>query len=103
MGVINLASNLYLYLGAFLVATGIGVPIGAVFLLYWAVQNLSSKPCGSQVNYGSAEFTQNNYYVGGSSNNGGSAPSDSQGARYQELPHNFKRDYISNETLEEHK
>ena len=97
MGVINLASNLYLYLGAFLVATGIGVPIGAVFLLYWAVQNLSSKPCGSQVNYGTAEFTQNNYYVGGS------VPSDSQGARYQELPHNFKRDYISNETLEEHK
>ena len=102
MGVINLASNLYLYLGAFLVATGIGVPIGAVFLLYWAVQNLSSKPCGSQVNYGTAEFTQNNYYVGGRS---AVRPtqSDSQGARYQELPHNFKRDYISNETLKEHK
>ena len=60
-------SNWYLYIGMFLVATGFGLPIGAVFIVYWAVKYLADKPCGSQVNYGTAEFTQNNYYMNGAS------------------------------------
>ena len=58
-------SNWYLYIGMFLVATGFGLAIGAVFIVYWAVKYLADKQCGSQVNYGTAEFTQNNYYMNG--------------------------------------
>ena len=53
--------------------------VGAVFIVYWAVKHLSDKPCGSQINYGTAEFTQNNYYVNGAS-----------GDNDQEM---FERDY----------
>ena len=82
-------SNWYLYIGMFLVATGFGLPIGAVFIVYWAVKHLSDKPCGSQVNYGTAEFTQNNYYMNGAN-----------GDNDQEMT---KRDYVSKETLEENR
>ena len=81
-------SNWYLYIGMFLVATGFGLPVGAVFIVYWAVKHLSDKSCGSQINYGTAEFTQNNYYVNRSRNND------------QEMT---KRDYVSKETLEENR
>ena len=80
-------SNWYLYIGMFLVATGFGLPIGAVFIVYWAVKHLSGKPRGSQVNYGTAEFTQNNYYM-----------NDVNGDQDQEMT---KREHISKETLEE--
>ena len=70
-------SNWYLYIGMFLVATGFGLPIGAVFIVYWAVKYLADKQCGSQVNYGTAEFTHD-----------------------QEMT---ERDYISKETLEENR
>ena len=82
-------SNWYLYIGMFLVATGFGLPIGAVFIVYWAVKYLSGKSCGSQVNYGTAEFTQNNYYMNGS-----------DGDQDQEM---IKREHISKETLEENR
>ena len=36
-------SNWYLYIGMFLVATGFGVAVGAVFIVYWAVKHLSDK------------------------------------------------------------
>ena len=84
MGVVN---NWYLYIGMFLVATGFGLPIGAVFIVYWAVKYLADKQCGSQVNYGTAEFTQNNYYM-----------NDVNGDQDQEMT---KREHISKETLEE--
>ena len=80
-------SNWYLYIGMFLVATGFGLAVGAVFIVYWAVKHLSGKPCGSQVNYGTAEFTQNNYYM-----------NDVNGDQDQEMT---KREHISKETLEE--
>ena len=82
-------SNWYLYIGMFLVATGFGLPIGAVFIVYWAVKYLADKSCGSQVNYGTAEFTQNNYYMNGAN-----------GDNDQEMT---KRDYVSKETLEENR
>ena len=85
-----MSNNLFLYLGAFLVATGIGMPIGAVFLLYWAVRYLGDKSCGTKIHYGT-EFTQNNYDINDCSNNnsaGGDIP---------------KKEYISRETLEENR
>ena len=82
-------SNWYLYIGMFLVATGFCLPIGVVFIVYWAVKYLSGKPCSSQVNYGTAEFTQNNYYMNGA-----------DGDQDQEMT---KREHISKETLEENR
>ena len=69
----------------FLVATGFGLAIGAVFIVYWAVKYLADKQCGSQVNYGTAEFTQNNYYMNGTS-----------GDNDQEMT---KRDHISKDNI----
>ena len=82
-------SNWFLYIGIFLCASGIGLVVGAIFIAYWAVKHLSDKQCGSQVNYGTAEFTQNNYYMNGT-----------DGDQDQEMT---KRDHISKETLEENR
>jgi len=63
-------SNWWLYIGAFLCCTGLGVVPGAIFIAYWAVMRLENVKPGNS-------YTENNYSIniqdfhGGNGGSGG--------------------------------
>ena len=83
-------SNWYLYIGMFLVATGFGLAVGAVFIVYWAVKHLVRQAnVVLKLTMARLSLHQNNYYMNGAN-----------GDNDQEMT---KRDYVSKETLEENR
>ena len=84
-------SNWYLYIGVFLCATGFGVAIGAIFIFYWGIKKLEEAKQGNS--YTENNFTANiDHYHADDSGDGRATVND-----------NVPREFISKETLEEHR
>ena len=90
-------SNWVLYIGVFLCATGVGVVIGAIFIFYWGIQKLEEAKQGNS--YTENNFTANidHYHAG----NDGSDVDDWR--KHNNTNEGVSRDYVSKETLEEHR
>ena len=84
-------SNWILYIGVFLCATGFGVVIGAIFIFYWGIKKLE------EANHGNS-YTEINY----SANIGHYHASDG-GYGKATINESVPRDYVSKETLENHR
>ena len=86
-----MVSNWFLYIGIFLCASGIGVVVGAIFIFYWGIKKLE------EVNHGNS-YTEINYsanidhYHANDGGNGNATINES-----------VPRDYVSKETLEDHR
>ena len=86
-----MVSNWFLYIGIFLCASGIGVVVGAIFIFYWGIKKLEEAKLGNsytEINY-SANI--DNYHANDSGN--GNAT----------INESVPRDYVSKETLEDHR
>ena len=86
-----------LYIGIFLCASGIGIVVGLIFIAYWGIKTLEEAKQGNS--YTENNFTANiNHYHAG---NDGSDSSDwrRSGATNEDVP----RDFVSKDTLEEHR
>ena len=94
-------SNWVLYIGVFLCATGVGVVIGAIFIFYWGIQKLEEAKQGNSYteNYTENNFTANidHYHAG----DDGSNVDDWR--KHNNINEGVSRDYVSKETLEEHR
>ena len=90
-------SNWFLYIGIFLCASGIGLVVGAIFIAYWGIKTLEEAKVGNS--YTENNFTANidHYHAG----NDGSSTDDwhRSGTVNEDVP----RDYVSKDTLEEHR
>jgi len=93
----NGVSVWFLYIGIFLCASGIGIIVGLIFIAYWGIKTLEEAKQGNS--YTENNFTANiNHYHAG---NDGSDTSDwrRSGAANEDVP----RDFVSRNTLEEHR
>ena len=86
-----MVSNWFLYIGTFLCASGIGVVVGAIFIFYWGIKKLE------EANHGNS-YTEINY-----SANIGHYHADDGGYGKATINESVPRDYVSRETLEEHR
>ena len=97
-------SNWVLYIGVFLCATGVGVVIGAIFIFYWGIKKLEEAKQGSSYteNYTENNFTANidHYHTG---NDGSDDTDNNEPWKTKANPDGTTRDYISKDTLEEHR
>ena len=94
-------SNWFLYIGVFLCASGIGLVVGLIFIAYWGIKTLEEAKQGNSYTENNIEnnFTANiNHYHAG---NDGSDIDDwrRSSAANEDVP----RDYVSKDTLEEHR
>ena len=97
----NGVSTWFLYIGIFLCASGIGLVVGLIFIAYWGIKTLEGAKQGNSYTENNTEnnFTANiNHYHAG---NDGSDTSDwrRSGAANEDVP----RDFVSKDTLEEHR
>ena len=97
----NGVSVWFLYIGIFLCASGIGIVVGLIFIAYWGIKTLEEAKQGNSYTENNTEnnFTANiNHYHAG---NDGSDTGDwrRSGAANEDVP----RDYVSKNTLEEHR
>ena len=86
-----MVSNWFLYIGIFLCASGIGVVVGAIFIFYWGIKKLE------EANHGNS-YTEINY-----SANIGHYHADDGGYGKATINESVPRDYVSKETLEDHR
>ena len=84
-------SNWILYIGIFLCASGIGVVVGAIFIFYWGIKKLEEAKHGNS-------YTEINY-----SANIGHYHADDGGYGKATINESVPRDYVSKETLEDHR
>ena len=87
----NLVSNWFLYIGICLCASGIGVVVGAIFIFYWGIKKLEEAKHGNS-------YTEVNY-----SANIGHYHADDGGYGKATINESVPRDYVSKETLEDHR
>ena len=86
-----MVSNWFLYIGIFLCASGIGVVVGAIFIFYWGIKKLEEAKLGNS--YTEINYSANiDHYHANDSGNGNATINES-----------VPRDYVSKETLEEHR
>ena len=94
-------SNWFLYIGVFLCASGIGLVVGIIFIAYWGIKTLEEAKVGNS--YTENNFTANidHYHAG----NDGSGGDDWRKSRRTNgtIGEGVKRDYVSKETLEDHR
>ena len=81
----------FLYIGIFLCASGIGVVVGAIFIFYWGIKKLEEAKHGNS-------YTEVNY-----SANIGHYHADDGGYGKATINESVPRDYVSKETLEDHR
>ena len=97
-------SNWILYIGVFLCATGFGVVICAIFIFYWGIQKLEEAKQGNSYTENNTEnnFTANidHYHAG---NDGSDDTYDSEPWKTKANPDGTTRNYISKDTLEDHR
>ena len=86
-----MVSNWFLYIGIFLCASGIGVVVGAIFIFYWGIKKLEEAKHGNS-------YTEINY-----SANIGHYHADDGGYGKATINESVPRDYVSKETLEDHR
>ena len=86
-----MVSNWFLYIGIFLCASGIGVVVGAIFIFYWGIKKLEEAKHGNS-------YTEVNY-----SANIGHYHADDGGYDKATINESVPRDYVSKETLEDHR
>ena len=87
-------SNWFLYIGVFLCASGIGLVVGLIFIAYWGIKTLEEAKVGNS--YTENNFTANiNHYHAGDSRDDG----DTRATVNDNVP----REFISKETLEDHR
>ena len=86
-----MVSNWFLYIGIFLCASGIGVVVGAIFIFYWGIKKLEEAKHGNS-------YTEVNY-----SANIGHYHADDGGCGKATINESVPRDYVSKETLEDHR
>ena len=86
-----MVSNWFLYIGIFLCASGIGVVVGAIFIFYWGIKKLEEAKHGNS-------YTEINY----SASIGHYDASDG-GYGKATINESVPRDYVSKETLEDHR
>ena len=86
-----MVSNWFLYIGIFLCASGIGVVVGAIFIFYWGIKKLEEAKHGNS-------YTEINY-----SANIGHYHADDGGYGKATINESVPRDYVSRETLEDHR
>ena len=86
-----MVSNWFLYIGIFLCASGIGVVVGAIFIFYWGIKKLEEAKHGNS-------YTEVNY-----SANIGHYHADDGGYGKATINESVPRDYVSKETLEDHR
>ena len=84
-------SNWFLYIGIFLCASGIGLVVGAIFIFYWGIKKLEEAKHGNS-------YTEINY-----SANIGHYHADDGGYGKATINESVPRDYVSKETLEDHR
>jgi|TARA_B100001105_G_C22335270_1_gene418748 uncharacterized membrane protein YukC len=88
-------SNWYLYLGIFLCCSGVLLPVGIFFIVWWFWSR------HEDMEKAKSEFIQNNYFVNFS---GGYDDRDnSEPWKTTAHPDGTARDYVSKETLEENR
>ena len=88
-------SNWYLYLGMFLCCSGVLLPVGIFFIVWWFWSR------HEDMEKAKSEFIQNNYFVNFS---GGYDDSyNSEPWKTTAHPDGTARDYVSKETLEENR
>ena len=93
----NGVSIWFLYIGIFLCASGIGIVVGAIFIAYWGIKTLEEAKHGNS-------YTENNFTANINHYHAGNDGSDSgrwhrSGPAREDVP----RDFVSKDTLEEHR
>ena len=94
-------SNWYLYIGMFLCCTGILLPLGIFYIVWWFWHR------HEDIEKAKSEFTQNNYFINtGNSDGDGGGSADINNDEFGNTtanPDGTPRDYVSKETLEENR
>tara|TARA_B100001245_G_C22533914_1_gene268253 strand:- start:10 stop:294 length:285 start_codon:yes stop_codon:yes gene_type:complete len=89
-------SNWYLYIGMFLCCTGILLPLGIFYIVWWFWHR------HEDIEKAKSNFTQNNYFVNTSDSDGGVGGFDNGDTSGKTtVNEGTSRDYMSKETREE--
>ena len=88
-------SNWYLYLGIFLCCSGVLLPVGIFFIVWWFWSR------HEDMEKAKSEFTWNNYFIAFTS--GYDDRDNSEPWKTTAHPDGTSRDYVSKETLEENR
>ena len=89
-------SNWYLYIGMFLCCTGILLPLGIFYIVWWFWNR------HEDIEKAKSNFTQNNYFVNTGDSDGGAGGFDNgDTSEKTTINEGTSRDYMTKETREE--